>query len=241
MIKSKTGTPRSISSIVIRNCTVNYKGRAESKLESGDRIVIIKSDGSLLVHRPYGYEPVNWQPPGCRIDVIESEHGLKIRAVRIKPPEFVNVIFNNLNLVAVFNLVDKGEFSMYASEKDMQKAILLNPSLIEEGFKPISYEKKVEPGFVDVYGLDSSGRLVVIEIKRRTAGVEDVRQLAKYVEYVKSTSNRNVRGILVAPSISSGAKRLIESLNLEFKFLSPKKCAEMIGRREKKSLTEFLS
>jgi RecB family endonuclease NucS len=63
----------------------------------------------------------------------------------------------------------------------MQKAILLEPSLLEEDFKPISYEKKVEPGFVDVYGVDKKGRFVVVEIKRKTAGKEAALQLAKYI------------------------------------------------------------
>ncbi|MCK4884719.1 DUF91 domain-containing protein, partial [Candidatus Bathyarchaeota archaeon] len=51
--------------ILVGNCWVDYKGRASSKLEPGERIVMIKEDGSVLVHRPFGYEPVNWQPAGC--------------------------------------------------------------------------------------------------------------------------------------------------------------------------------
>jgi len=47
--------------LLVGNCWVNYKGRASSKLEPGERIVIIKEDGSVLVHRPCGYEAVNWQ------------------------------------------------------------------------------------------------------------------------------------------------------------------------------------
>lgn len=51
--------------LVVGNCWVDYLGRARSTLEPGERILMIKGDGSLLVHRPVGYEPVNWQPPGC--------------------------------------------------------------------------------------------------------------------------------------------------------------------------------
>ena len=51
--------------ILVGSCRVNYKGRASSKLESGERVLIIKEDGSILVHRSKGYEPINWQPPGC--------------------------------------------------------------------------------------------------------------------------------------------------------------------------------
>jgi len=61
-IKKALGQRRTI--IVAGECKVLYSGRAKSTLESGERILIIKEDGSLLVHRPVGYEPVNWQPSG---------------------------------------------------------------------------------------------------------------------------------------------------------------------------------
>jgi RecB family endonuclease NucS len=51
--------------LIVGNCWVDYHGRASSKLEPGERIVIFKKDSSVLVHRPVGYEPINWQPPGC--------------------------------------------------------------------------------------------------------------------------------------------------------------------------------
>jgi RecB family endonuclease NucS len=121
----------------------------------------------------------------------------------------------------------------------MHKAILLEPSLLEEGFKPISYEKKVEPGFVDVYGEDKDGRFVVVEIKRKTAGKEAVLQLAKYMEAVKSRTNREVRGILVAPGIAKDVQRFLETLGLEFKALDPKKCAEILKRAETRRLEAF--
>ena len=61
--------------IVAGTCRVNYVGRATSTLEPGERILIIKSDGSLLVHRPVGYEPVNWQPAGSVFHVQAKDGG----------------------------------------------------------------------------------------------------------------------------------------------------------------------
>ncbi|MEM3090515.1 MAG: endonuclease NucS [Candidatus Bathyarchaeia archaeon] len=225
--------------ILVGNCWVHYIGRARSELEPGERILIIKEDGSLLVHRSVGYEPVNWQPPGCIFHTQVKDGILEINAVRQKPPESVRVFFDKIHLVSAMTLADSGEFSLYASEEDMHKAILLEPSLLEEGFKPISYEKKVEPGFVDVYGIDRDGRFVVVEVKRKTAGKEAVFQLAKYIEAVKGRTNREVRGILVAPNIAKDVQRLLETLGLEFKALNPKKCAEIIKRAETKRLEAF--
>ena len=225
--------------VIVGNCWVDYKGRASSKLEPGERIVMIKGDGSVLVHRPVGYEPVNWQPPGCLFQTRVAGDVLRVRAIRSKPSESVRISFDSVYLVSVLSLVDKGEFSLYASEEDMQRAILLEPFLLEADLKPIMYEKKVEPGFVDVYGIDKSGRLVVVEIKRKAAGRTAALQLAKYVDFVKSVAGREVRGVLAAPRLARGVQRLLASLGLEFKSLDPKRCAEVLHRPESRKLAEF--
>ncbi len=225
--------------IIVGNCWVEYRGRARSKLEPGERVVMIKEDGSVLVHRPTGYEPVNWQPPRCILQARAVEGVLQIRAVHRKPTESVKISFDHVYLLSTLSLVDGGEFSLYASEEDMQKAILIEPNIIEQGFKPITYEKRVEPGFVDVYGIDKNGRLVVIEIKRKTAGRDSVLQLAKYVDSIKASTNRNVRGILVAPAIAKGIQRLLATLKLDYKPLDPKRCAEILKKPETKRLEEF--
>jgi len=225
--------------LILGNCWVNYKGRASSKLEPGERVVIIKEDRSVLVHRPTGYEPVNWQPPGCILKTSVDDDVLQINAIRSKPSESVRLFFDRIFLVSTLSLVDAGRFSLYASEEDMQSAILTEPSLLEPDFEPITYEKKVEPGFIDVYGIDRDGKFVVVEIKRRTAGRQAALQLARYVDSIKNTVNREVRGILVAPRLGKGIQRLLETLKLEYKSLSPKKCAKVLTRSETKKLAEF--
>ena len=225
--------------IIAGTCHVHYVGRASSTLEPGERILIIKADGSLLVHRPVGYEPVNWQPSGSIFHVKASENSLEVHAVRQKPRENVKVTFSNVLVVSALSLNDSGEFLLYASEEDMHKAILLKPSLFEEGFKPISYEKKVEPGFVDIYGVDKDGKLVVIEVKRKTAGKEAVLQLARYIDAIKGKANRELRGVLVAPSLGKDVQRLLVTLGLEFKALDPKKCAEVLKKVENARLEAF--
>jgi RecB family endonuclease NucS len=225
--------------IVAGKCSVRYSGRAKSTLEPGERILIIKEDGSLLVHRPVGYEPVNWQPPGSIFHVQTKADSIEVHAVRHKPRENVRVTFEEVFMVSALSLIDSGEFSLYASEYDMHRAILLNPSLLEEGFKPISYEKKVEPGFVDVYGVDKEGRLVVVEVKRKTAGKDAVLQLAKYIDAIKGKADRELRGVLVAPSLGKDVQRLLVTLGLEFKALDPKKCAKVLKKTETTKLETF--
>jgi len=225
--------------IMVGNCWVDYRGRASSKLESGERIVMVKEDGSVLVHRPDGYEPVNWQPPGCLFQTRVTKDVLEVRAVRRKPSESVRVFFDSVYLLSALSLVDRGKFSLYASEEDMQRAILVEPEILEQGFKPITYEKKVEPGFVDVYGIDKDGKFVVVEVKRKTAGKAAALQLAKYVDSVRATVSREVRGVLVAPRLAKGVQRLLATLGLDFKALDPRKCAEVLSRPETRRLEEF--
>jgi hypothetical protein len=226
--------------VLIGNCWVDYQGRASSKLDPGERIVIIKKDGSVLVHRPTGYEPVNWQPPGSLFKTSVIEEILGIRSIRRKPSESVQIFFNRIYLLSTLNLIDRGEFFLHASEAEMQKAILLKPSIIEHGFKPITYEKKVEPGFVDVYGTDKNGKFVVIEIKRKTAGREAALQLAKYVKAIKVIVNREVRGILVAPRMAKGVQKLLTTLKLEYKSLDPRQCVEILDKSTTKKISDFL-
>jgi RecB family endonuclease NucS len=225
--------------VVAGTCHVHYVGRATSKLEQGERLLIIKSDGSLLVHRPVGYEPVNWQPAGGIFHVEIKSDGLEVHGVRQKPRESVRVTFAKVFMVSSLNLLDSGAFLLNASEDDMHRAILLKPELLEEGFKPISWEKKVEPGFVDIYGEDKNGKLVIVEVKRKTASKEAALQLAKYIEPLKAKVNREVRAILAAPSLGKDVQRMLVTLGLEYKELDPKICAEVLKKTENSKLERF--
>jgi RecB family endonuclease NucS len=171
--------------------------------------------------------------------VCTKDNSVRIRATRRKPLESLSVYFDVVFVVPAMKLIDRGEFSLHASESDMQKAILIKPSIFEEGFEPISYEKKVEPGFVDVYGLDQNGNLVVVELKRKTAGRDAALQLAKYVDCIKTVTNRQLRGVLVAPRLAKGVQTILVGLGLEFKSLDPKDCADILQQSETKKLEDF--
>ena len=227
--------------IVVGSCTVDYVGRASSKLGEGERVLIIKPDGSTLIHRPRDYAPVNWQPPGSIFKTRLIDNRLHIRAYRRREGEVLEIAFDKVNLIAVLHLVDEGEFHLYASEEDMKQAILLDPSLLEEGFKPLEAERAVEPGFIDILGIDRNGILTAVEIKRRSADRSAVLQLKSYVDALRAETGREVRGILAAPSLAKGAQSLIATLGLEFKALSPRRCAEILKARKGRRLTEYLN
>jgi hypothetical protein len=228
--------------ILVGNCTVNYEGRAASKLSWGERVLIIKSDGSVLLHRRSGYEPVNWQPPKCQFRTsLEDGKLLRIIATRQKPKESLQLLFDDVGMIASLNLADKGEFAMHVTEEQMKQAIILDPSLVEHGLKLIAEERRMgDSGFTDIYAEDHDGRLVVIEIKRNAASREAALQLNRYIETLRKRVNRPVRGILAAPDVRSGTSTLLASLGYEFKPISPEKCFQTLKPRTDARLSEFL-
>lgn len=238
-ITIKTALSQKRSIILIGHCWVEYNGRARSILEPGDRILFIKADGSVLIHRPTGYKPVNWQPSKCYFQTSLINDTLTIMAIRRKVQESLKIFFDKVYLVTVMELVDEGQFYLHVSEQEIQKAILTNPELLEEAFQPISYEKKVEPGFIDIYGLDKEGNLTVVEIKRGRAGKSAVIQLAKYVDSIRTMADRPVRGILAAPEIMRGVQKMLATLNLDYRQIDLKKCAQTITFNKATTIQEF--
>lgn len=225
--------------LIVGNCRVDYHGRASSKLDLGERLLILKPDGSALIHRSKDHSPVNWQPPGSLFRTRLSDGELLVRVYRRKDNEVLEIFFNRIIMLGVLDLKDVGEFSLYATEKDMQEAILFQPSLLEEGFRPISPERPVEPGFIDIMGVDREGVLTLIEIKRKRATRESVAQLKKYVDVIKLDKNRRIRAILVAPELAKGAQELLMALGYEFKAITPQICSEVLKLKNSKSITDF--
>lgn len=206
---------------IFARCSVHYDGRAKSELGPGDRVIIVKPDGSFLIHQKEKREPVNWQPPGSVVRLELREKPVLI-SVRRKPRETLEVELEEVYLITVFHAEDYEELALTGSEGEMAELIFENPGIIEPGFKPLYREKPIRHGIVDVLGLDRDGNIVVLELKRRRADLHAVSQLKRYVETLRE-EHENVRGILVAPSLTSGAKRLLEKEGLEFRKLEPPK------------------
>ncbi len=207
---------------IFARCRVHYDGRAKSELGPGDRVIIIKPDGAFLIHQNRKREPVNWQPPGSFVTIEERDGVLVLRSVRRKPKEVLEVELDEVYLVSVFKAEDYEELALTGSEAEMAEMIFRNPELIEPGFKPLSREKDIGHGIVDILGRDEGGNLVVLELKRRKADLHAVSQLKRYVEALRR-EHPTVRGILVAPALTSGAKKLLQKEGLEFKKVEPPK------------------
>ncbi len=226
---------------IIGSCFVEYQGRARSVLTEGERLILLKRDGTILVHKESGVEPVNWQPPGATIKVFFEDDALFLFANRAKPRETVRIEFSSLTMVSASLVDDPGEFSMYLTEAEMQQVLSAHPELIEPGLRTISRERQVVPGFIDIFARDSEGRLVIIEVKRRRANSDAVHQLHGYIKSFQTDESTKLRGILVAPSLTKGTQTLLEQLKLEYRKIEPQQCAIYLHQTSSRKLTDFLS
>jgi RecB family endonuclease NucS len=208
--------------IIIACCRIEYRGRATSRLGSGDRTIIIKTDGSFLVHQDYNLEPVNWQPPNCKFQTRIENNRVYLCGVRRNPPESLEVEICRTHMVSYHIGKDIKKLELAGYEEDMRNMIMEDPELIEKGFRPTSKEYQVSTGFVDVLGKDKDGNLLVLELKSRRAGTNAVKQLKRYMEDF-ADHKEFVRGMLVAPSITEEARGLLEEYQMEFKALEPPK------------------
>lgn len=215
------------------SCSISYSGRTGSDLAEGDRLVILKEDGCVLVHRRTNYQPVNWQPPGCVFQTQISESKLIVKAIRPSPLETLTLRIDRIDFLGTLQLDDSAKFQLHSSEEEMQKAILAEPSLVEPGLQIVDFEKKVVPGFVDVYAIDSQGNTVVIEIKKDSAGSSAVKQLAEYLKYIQAPAGRKLRPIIVAPSLAKGVLPMVKKMGFEFRRLTLQKSLETLQRQSR--------
>lgn len=234
--------------ILLVNCSVEYEGRSASHLGKGDRLIIIKPDGAVLVHRPWGYSPVNWQPDSKILEVFtetvhDHEKVVVIKSVRARPREVLLIKICRAYLaVAVQGLEDNAEFVEYLDEHQIRDILAAHPEEIEPGLRIVRVEKPIEPGFIDLYGIDRQGNNVIIEIKRVTASVSAVKQLKEYIDAFKAKNPHvRVRGILVAPSISKEALLLLNKYGLEYKQINIEKLYRKYFSLEKRSIHKHVS
>lgn len=204
-------------------CAVEYEGRAVSTLGAGDRLLILKSDGTALVHTDEGQQPINWQPPGSAHEVRTEDGDLVVTSQRSAPAEVLAVHFERIDHAVAYDGSDGSELELSGTEDDLRQRILAEPSLIEPDFEPRATERDTPAGAVDIFGTDAGGTAVAVELKRRRVGPDAVGQLARYVDALERDlhAGRAVRGILVAPSVTDRARQLLADRGLEFVPLEP--------------------
>src|SRR5215213_9035351 len=59
--------------LIVARCEVNYTGRLTARPPEALRLLMVKADGSVLVHADAGgYKPLNWMTPPTVIEMTGS-------------------------------------------------------------------------------------------------------------------------------------------------------------------------
>ncbi len=223
------------SVILACRCSVSYSGRAESFLADGDRIIIIKSDKTLLVHQPQGSNPINYMKEGSSHKLLRKGEGFVLKSSNLPLKEYLQVDISRVHSLQVLDLSDSEQIQLVGSERDMSDMIYANPSLISPDFKPLSREEHTKYGFIDVFGYDKDNNLVVIECKRYSADFTAVDQLLRYMKKIRQLKGvEKVKGIIAAPKISPNALKMLHDHGCEFRSVNPPKYLEKYDRQQQK-------
>ncbi len=200
--------------LVVARCQVDYAGRLTAHLPMATRVLMIKADGSVLVHSDGGsYKPLNWMSPPCTLREDVTEDGAALWTVTSRAssngvPDTLQILIEEILSDSSHELgVDPG-LQKDGVEKHLQELLAEHPAHLGEGLTLVRREYPTAIGPVDLMCRDSAGTSVAVEIKRR-GEIDGVEQLTRYLELL----NRDpllapVRGIFAAQEIKPQARVL---------------------------------
>ncbi|MYW92397.1 endonuclease NucS [Amycolatopsis rubida] len=192
--------------LVVARCQVDYVGRLTAHLPMANRVLMVKADGSVLVHSDGGsYKPLNWMSPPCWLiedpDVwtVQNKAGEKLV---ITIDEVMHDLKHDLG-------VDPG-LQKDGVEAHLQELLAEHIKTLGDGYTLVRREYPTAIGPVDIMARDASGGSVAVEIKRR-GEIDGVEQLTRYLELL----NRDpllapVQGVFAAQVIKPQARVLAE-------------------------------
>lgn len=208
--------------LVIARCAVDYSGRLSAHLPLATRLLMLKNDGSILVHSDSGsYKPLNWMNPPCTIVVEEpsaeaAEFGvIEVWKVQQKKTEDVlKVSIHEIIADVAHELGDDPGLIKDGVEAHLQVLLAEQITLVHEQAVLVRREYMTAIGPVDILARDGSGSIAV-ELKRR-GDIDGVEQLTRYLELM----NRDpllapVRGVFAAQEIKPQARKLAEDRGIE--------------------------
>ena len=185
---------------------MNYAGRLSAHLALATRLIMVKADGSVLVHSDGGsYKPLNWMSPPCRL-TQEADRWV----VTGKSGETLTIELEEILSDTSFDLgVDPG-LVKDGVEAHLQELLAAQMDVLGAGWRLVRREYPTPIGPVDIMCRDAAGASVAVEIKRR-GDIDGVEQLTRYLELL----NRDpllapVQGIFAAQEIRPQARVLAE-------------------------------
>jgi endonuclease len=194
--------------LIVARCEVVYTGRLTAVLPEALRLVMVKSDGSVMVHADSGgYKPSNWMTAPT---IIEEEP----RSMNVRKPGTEDRL--EIRIAEVISDVshDMGEAAALEKEgveRELQELLADAPEWCGEGLRLVRREWPTDIGPVDLMCLDTEDEYVAVEIKR-VGTIDAVEQLTRYLERIcEEPGMARCRGVLAAGTIKPQARALAES------------------------------
>ena len=205
--------------LVVARCQVDYAGRLTAHLPMATRVLMIKADGSVLVHSDGGsYKPLNWMSPPCILREGTAEDGTALwtvtsRASSAGAADTLQILIAEVISDTAHDLgVDPG-LQKDGVEKHLQELLAEHPAHLGDGLTLVRREYPTAIGPVDLMCRDAGGMSVAVEVKRR-GEIDGVLQLERYLELLNRdpmlTAKGPVRGIFAAQEIKPQARVLAE-------------------------------
>ena len=199
--------------LVVARCEVTYSGRLSAFLPESTRLLMLKADGSVLVHADAGgYKPLNWMTPPT---VVEEEPGrLVVRKRAGKSEDRLEIRIAEVLSDVEHDMGDAAGLEKDGVERDLQEALAEQPEWVEDGLRLVRREWPTEVGPVDLMCRDGDDGWVAVEIKR-VGTIEAVEQLSRYLDFIRlDPAKGECRGILAAQCLKPQAVTLAESRGL---------------------------
>jgi RecB family endonuclease NucS len=195
--------------LIVARCAVEYTGRLSARLPEALRLVILKADGSVLVHADAGgYKPLNWMTPPTAVE----EDGERIVVRKLKGEDRLEIrlaeVVSDVTHAMDF---DADRLDKDGVEADLQVALAGAPQWCGEGFRLVRREWPTDIGPVDLMCRDGEDGWIAVEIKR-IGTIDAVEQLSRYLERIRlDPATAACRGVLAAQIVKPQARVLAEA------------------------------
>jgi RecB family endonuclease NucS len=200
--------------LIVARCEVSYSGRLSARLPEALRLLMIKADGSLMVHADHGgYRPANWMTPPT---VIEEDEGLIVVRKRAGGSEDrLEIRIAEVLSDVTHDMGEAAELEKDGVEADLQELLSERPQWCGEGFRLVRREWPTDIGPVDLMCRDGEDAWVAVEIKR-IGTIDAVEQLSRYLERIRlDPALGDCRGVLAAQAIKPQARVLAEARGID--------------------------
>lgn len=203
---------------MVADCSVDYAGRLSAHLPRATRVLMLKSDGSILVHSDGGsYKPLNWMSPPCTLDALDLDDEQREAGI-VEAWQVTHKKTADRLVVSLYGIVHDSSHDLGVDpglvkdgvEAHLQELLAEQIELLGEGHALVRREYMTAIGPVDILARDATGASVAVEIKRR-GEIDGVEQLTRYLELM----NRDpvlapVQGVFAAQEIKPQARTLAE-------------------------------